>query len=417
MTPRHVAFTVHLGGKSAVGLFALCLVAFVVETQLTQYVQSNLGFRRPFFIFYVVHSAFMLMLPMHFVYLALFAKESPRALWAGLMFALKEHLSLPSNDVSTPRPALSSTFPTWRFWRLLSFLTAGMTVPSLLWFSAVSLAPVTDVTALWNANAFFAYLLSVKLFGLKWDALRLAAVVLATLGALAVVYGGTTSSEPSKTSPEISGSGVQFESRAADKGPSAPLVGDLLTLMGSILYAAYQVLYKIYATLPFDPEVQADNMYSQIHPYDDIASDDDEPSGEAPLAEVDMVYPPPFGLFPNLLTSSIGIATFLVLWIPMPILHYLGISTFELPTSSLTILVIAGIALSGVIFNGGFMILLGVWGPIVTSVGNLLTIVLVFLSDIIFGGAVKTITAWSLLGSASIVTAFGVLAYDMTKER
>lgn len=48
-----------------------------------------------------------------------------------------------------------------------------------------------------------------------------------------------------------------------------------------------------------------------------------------------------------------------------------------------------------------------------TSVGNLLTIVLVFISDIVFGGGAETITIWSLLGSASIVVAFGVLAWDM----
>lgn len=60
-------------------------------------------------------------------------------------------------------------------------------------------------------------------------------------------------------------------------------------------------------------------------------------------------------------------------------------------------------------------ILLGLWGPILTSIGSLLTIVLVFLSDIIFGGAVHTITVWSMLGCGAIVSAFGVLAYDMLK--
>ena len=57
-------------------------------------------------------------------------------------------------------------------------------------------------------------------------------------------------------------------------------------------------------------------------------------------------------------------------------------------------------------------VLLGVWGPIVTSVGNLLTIVLVLMSDSIFGNAVDTLTKWSLLGSGMIVCAFAVLAYD-----
>jgi hypothetical protein len=58
-------------------------------------------------------------------------------------------------------------------------------------------------------------------------------------------------------------------------------------------------------------------------------------------------------------------------------------------------------------------VLLGVWGPIITSVGNLLTIVLVLFSDVLFGHGAETITAWSLVGSGVIVAAFGVLAYDM----
>ena len=51
------------------------------------------------------------------------------------------------------------------------------------------------------------------------------------------------------------------------------------------------------------------------------------------------------------------------------------------------------------------------------SVGNLLTIVLVFLSDTIFGGAADSVTVWSVLGCGSIVLAFGILAYDMTRGR
>jgi hypothetical protein len=48
-----------------------------------------------------------------------------------------------------------------------------------------------------------------------------------------------------------------------------------------------------------------------------------------------------------------------------------------------------------------------------TSVGNLLTIVLVFLSDILFGAGLGVVTFGSSLGSGMIVAAFGVLSYDM----
>ena len=58
-------------------------------------------------------------------------------------------------------------------------------------------------------------------------------------------------------------------------------------------------------------------------------------------------------------------------------------------------------------------ILLGIWGPVITSVGNLLTIVLVLVSDVLLGGATDVVTVWSLIGAGVIVAAFGVLAYDM----
>ena len=72
------------------------------------------------------------------------------------------------------------------------------------------------------------------------------------------------------------------------------------------------------------------------------------------------------------------------------------------------------------------------------SVGNLLTIVLVLISDVshptiewnetiiiivytclqcVFGAGTDTLTTWSLLGSGGIVLAFGVLAYDMFTKR
>jgi len=99
------------------------------------------------------------------------------------------------------------------------------------------------------------------------------------------------------------------------------------------------------------------------------------------------------------------------LWLPLPILHFYGIEPFELPTDSKTLLTLVAICLSGLIFNSGFMILLGIWGPIVTSVGNLLTIVLTLVSDLIFEA--MALTVWSLLGAGMIVGAFGVLVYEM----
>ena len=192
--------------------------------------------------------------------------------------------------------------------------------------------------AIWNTNAFFAYIISVKIFHLQWETRRLLAVILATLGVLVVVYGGTTS----KPSDEHSAATLIPR-------PTAPLIGDLLTLLASVLYALYQVMYKKYAALPSDPELASEGMYEPLP-----ASGED--SETVSVKDEDGAQPPPFGFHPNFLTSVIGICTMLVLWIPLPLLHYLEIETFALPTRWATASGIVAIALSGVVFNAGFMV-------------------------------------------------------------
>jgi len=409
MTRSHGVAAVNLGGKIAGFLFAATLVGFVVETQVTQYVQTTLGYHQPYFIFYTVHSSFTIIFPAHFLYLILTSKHSPNAIWRGLMFALKTHISPSPSELSSP------IFPKWRLLRLVLCLTGGITIPGLLWFIAVAYSPLTDVTALWNTNAFFTYVVTVKLFKLQWETRRLCAVLLATAGAMAVIFGGTTSSS-SPEPPQSPETAVSATSLPISTKHTSALFGDLLTLVAAIVYALYQVLYKIYAALPTDPDAELEGLDAPVNSlYEPILEDGDGDLHVNPPVH-DMVYPPPFALYPNMLTSAIGICTFIILWIPIPIIHNTGIRAFYPPPDIKTWSAIAGIAASGVLFNAGFMILLGVWGPILTSIGGLLTIVLVFISDIIFGGAVETITVWSLTGCTAIVGAFGILVYDMMKR-
>jgi len=155
-------------------------------------------------------------------------------------------------------------------------------------------------------------------------------------------------------------------------------------------------------------ELASDDLYERVFAnddYEDVAYDSLSSHTE------ETTVAPPFGLHPNLLTSFIGLCTLVVLWIPLPILDYFEVEIFRLPADMTTVFAISGIVFTGVISNAGFMVLLGVWGPIIASVGSLLTIVLVFLSDIMFGSGYVTI--WSLAGSGVIVAAFAVLAYDM----
>jgi len=298
---------------------------------------------------------------------------------------------------------------------MLGLMTIGVTLPALLWFCAVSLAPLTDVAAIWNANAFFAYVISLKMFGLPWEGKRMFAVVLATVGVMAVIYGGASIQDGNKH-PEVS--------RVVPTA-TAPLLGDLLSLVASVGYAVYQVLYKRYLALPSDSghEGSLRSSYVPIPSASFNGVGDDDPfinedltSGDSKPISDTTVYPPPFGLHPNLFTSSAGIFTFLFLWTPLPVLHYVGAEPFHWPTNWYVTLVISGIAMSGVVFNAGIMILLGVWGPIIVSIGGLLSTVLVFVSDAVFGAGMEVVTFWNFMGSVVIVVAFGILAEDLVRR-
>lgn len=171
MADRHDIITLpRLGGKLAVVLFVFTLLAFVAESQLTQvsnsllplpntsliliphqYVQTTLGYRQPFFILcaiycprpliptdlpscsYIVHSSFWIIFPIHLLYLTATTKHSTAAYIQGISVAITNHLSPPAISGSLE-------FPLLHFLKLVLALTAGLTLPGLLWFAAISLA-------------------------------------------------------------------------------------------------------------------------------------------------------------------------------------------------------------------------------------------------------------------------------------
>lgn len=53
----------------------------------------------------------------------------------------------------------------------------------------------------------------------------------------------------------------------------------------------------------------------------------------------------------------------------------------------------------------------------VASIGNLLTIVLIFISDVALGNALESLSIWNVSGAAAIVAAFGILAHDVLQRR
>ncbi|KAJ3750444.1 hypothetical protein DFH05DRAFT_1564872 [Lentinula detonsa] len=354
-------------GKPFVALI-LALGGFVAQTQLTHQILTVMNYDRPFFVIYVTQSVFTVSVIIHLVYLATTTKDSISSLSKGLNITIAQRL----------RPGSSSQlirFPYLRFFLIVLTLTAGFTTPTLLWFPAMLQA--SYALLIWNTNAFFAYLISVTLLGRQHQHRKFAAVILATIGVVLVIYGGSM----------VSGNNV-LHTRLPSRS-----VGDLLALLASILYAGYQLFYDTFIEPPLVP-LQALDAFS---------------SESTPLIEEykDAIYPSPYGLESSFWTSMIGLCTMSLLWTVFPVLQGLGVEEFSLPTDSRTVLAILGAAFSGAMFMTGTMMLLASWGAITTSVTSLLTIVLVFLTDLMLGAA---ISIWSIVGSLVTAAAMLVLA-------
>lgn len=81
----------------------------------------------------MAHSAFTFIFPLHLLFIAVGTKHKLGPTTEELWTTLQNHLGL-SN--SSNRRRLNN-----RFLALISFMLAGVTIPGLLWFAAIPLAP------------------------------------------------------------------------------------------------------------------------------------------------------------------------------------------------------------------------------------------------------------------------------------
>lgn len=180
--------------------------------------------------------------------------------------------------------------------RKTAFVTCALTVAGGSWYVAVNLTSPSDLTAIYNCSAFFAYAFSVPLLKEKLRFDKSFAVLVAIVGVLIVAYGDATPTKHGgKSGGSVGGSPKNPPADGEAKEASNRVVGNLIIGVGSVLYGFYEVLYKRLAC---------------------------PPEGTSPGRGM---------IFANTFGSLIGSFTLLVLWIPLPILHLTGLEEFELP--------------------------------------------------------------------------------------
>ncbi len=273
-----------------------------------------------------------------------------------------------TQELSVPR---SQHSPVPYMLRKTALVTCALTVAGGSWYVAVNLTSPSDLTAIYNCSAFFAYAFSVPLLHEKLRLDKSFAVAVAIVGVLIVAYGDAT---PTKHGGQSGGS---VGGDGANTEASNRVAGNLIIGVGSVLYGFYEVLYKKLAC---------------------------PPEGTSPGRGM---------IFANTFGSLIGTFTLLVLWIPLPILHITGLEVFEFPRGEAAWLLCISV-LSNAVFSGSFLVLISLTSPVLSSVAALLTIFLVAIVDWAWTGV--PLSPASIVGGLLIIGAFLLLSWSTYRE-
>jgi len=334
------------------------LVAFTVQTELAAYVQHDLGWDKAYCMLYLTHGSWIFLWPLQLAFLRIRKWDQPwPQFWRQHLWRLTTTAQMVERrEVDIARNARSP----WPYLlRTTAFITVALTVAGLSWYLAVSMTTPSDLTAIYNCSAFFAYAFSVPLLKEKPRLDKSLAVCVAILGVLVVAYGDGNHSSPDQ--------------------PNARnrLLGNLIIGAGSVLYGLYEVLYKRFACPPDGTSTDRGTVFA------------------------------------NTFGSLIGAFTLLVLWIPLPVLHLLGWETFEIPTGETARLLLISI-LMNMLFAGSFLVLISLTSPVLSSVAALLTIFIVALVDWMWTG--QPLSAAAVVGGLLIVIAFAILSWSTLRE-
>lgn len=340
----------------------ISLISFCVQTELSAHIQHDLGWDKAYCMMYFTHGSWVVLWPVQLAVLRVQKRDLPWSVfWKRHIHQLRTTaVMIETQSLDVFRLSVQHRARPVRYLiRFTAIITCSLTVAGLSWYIAVSLTTPSDLTAIYNCSAFFAYVFSVPLLKEPLRLDKSVAVLIAIAGVLVVAYGDTK------------GEGVK------DVEASGRFLGNLIIGVGSVLYGLYEVLYKRFAC---------------------------PPEGVSPGRGM---------IFANTFGSMIGLFTLSVLWIPLPILHLLGIEKFELPVASTCWLILLAV-LCNATFSGSFLVLISLTSPVLSSVAALLTIFIVAIVDWLLTGQPLSFAA--LFGGAMIIVAFVGLTWSTYRE-
>lgn len=358
-------------------LLALSLVSFTVQTETAVYIQHQLKWEKPYCMLYMTHGSWVLLWPAMLCLLRLQHWSTPwPTFWRRHVQLLRQTALMVQHQTLHPTPRQSIASPVPYMLKMTAFITCALTLAGGSWYVAVNQTTASDLTAIYNCSAFFAYAFSIPILHEKVRAGKVIAVAIAITGVFVVAYGDTS---PAKHGSK-SGGGAGGDKAPPSHEAENRAFGNMVIGVGSVLYGLYEVLYKKLAC---------------------------PPEGASPDKGV---------VFANTFGSLIGAFTLCVLWIPLPVLHYLGWEIFQLPRGEQAWMMAISV-LANATFSGAFLALISLTSPVLSSVAALLTIFIVAIVDQLLPPPLNSpLTPAAIVGGLLIIGAFMLLSYATYKE-
>jgi drug/metabolite transporter (DMT)-like permease len=240
----------------------------------------------------MTHGSWIVLYPVMLLFLRLQSWSTPfPVFWRRHTQMLRQIALTVEHQTLHPTPRQQQNSPVRYMVKMTTFITCALTLAGGSWYVAVNQTTASDLTAIYNCSAFFAYAFSIPILHEKVRTSKVVAVAIAIAGVFIVAYGDVS---PAKHGSK-SGGGAGGDKAPPSHEAENRAFGNLVIGVGSVLYGFYEVLYKRLAC---------------------------PPEGASPNKGV---------VFANMFGSLIGLFTICVLWIPLPILHYTGWEEFALP--------------------------------------------------------------------------------------
>ncbi|EMG49750.1 hypothetical protein G210_5419 [Candida maltosa Xu316] len=251
-------------------------------------------------------------------------------------------------------------------------VTVVLTIAGFTWYGAMSMTYPADVTAIYNCSAFTAYAFAIPLLNERFSWLKASSVIIALSGVFIVAYsddGSDTKDQPEEDNP--------YPYR---------FWGNLLILIGAILYGYYEVLYKKYLCIP------------------------------AHLSKV--ITPRRQSTFANFVMGFFGFYTLTILVVGIVLAQVFHIHRFNLfdygENTRLIWLYISGSIVSNLLFSASFLSLMALTSPVLSSVSSLLTIFLIGIVEWWFFG--NKLGFQQLIGDFLVIIGFVMLTVASWQE-